>query len=165
LRSPAISHAEYFSEREGSNWDKVSGSYSVYGEPVSDVDYSAVDADLANDQPEPEQTVTLGRIMSAAFSLVFRVDTEAKDMTLAGARAHSLMTLLDPINSKFPNLSEIARVAQCTRSCLSLQLMRFRYDVGLKIGLKRNSIHDRSYRSLPQAGVKARPGWCQRPER
>jgi len=36
--------------------------------------------------------------------------------------------------------------------------MRFRYDVGLKIGLKRNSIHDRSYRSLPQAGVNASQG-------
>jgi biotin operon repressor len=92
---------------------------------VVDFDYSALDP------AEPEPTI---RVSLAASGLV-RVLAwilRSHDLRLAGARAASIMALLDPVNSPFRNLSQIARSVGISRAALSKAILQLRDNDGVR---------------------------------
>src|SRR5207248_1949256 len=85
-------------------------------EPITDFDYDAVDRALGF-EPEPETPVEFAD-MTAAFSLVLQWIATPTEVRHVGARALTLLYFLDPSNSRFGSLEEIAKNAGCTRQAI-----------------------------------------------
>jgi hypothetical protein len=96
--------------------------------PRCDFDYASLD-------PPAEHQIPLETV-TAGFCEILAWITGANDFIGCGARAHSLATLLDPINSRHRNLSAIARASGVHRATLnkSLHNLLDSYSIGLSVG-------------------------------
>jgi len=96
---------------------------------IVDFDYDAVDG------PQPEATAPVSQ-MAAGLCEILSCLAKGRNLKTSGARVLALLAMLDPIKQSMRNLSEVARLAGCSRAALSKFLVNFRdtYGFGLIAG-------------------------------
>jgi hypothetical protein len=130
-------------------------------EPVSHFDLDAIRFD---DEPEPEdETITVADASSAILRCLYwcagadgHDGTPQSRLLGVAARVEALLWLLNPNESRFANMTEIARAAGVTKACLSKSLLTFKDQIGLRLsGGKRHyarATHGRAQRAAVAAG-------------
>ncbi len=115
--------------------------------PVESIgfDYDHVERNLSGIEPA-EEKVTWSD-MSASFSLVLQwvvgsnqsKHARKPNLTMSGARANSLLFLLDPVHALYSSLSEIADDAGVTRAALSKAVCLLREELDGILPLKQTT--------------------------
>jgi len=95
--------------------------------PVCHFDFNQLDRCGENSDMVPIEAVTSG------FNQLLGWMLSSRDLVFVGARAAALLTLLDPVNSDYRNLNEIAIATGVSRASLSKSLLELkdRYGLGL----------------------------------
>jgi len=111
------------------------------------------------DGEEPEEDMVSFSDMSAVLSLILqwmcgKHKAGGNLIVSAGVRAHSLLYMIDPVNSSFENMTDIAAAAGMTRANVSKGLMELRNQVGDVLPI-RGMLARESYRRSQAAALKA----------
>ena len=127
-------------------------------EPVTNFPYDQVDQNL-NWSENKEDMVSFADF-SAAFSMILEYLTKGRgdkptDLTVVGARCESLLWLLQPTQSHYHSLADIAAAAGVTRAALSAHLLSFKDQIGLAISGGKAAYHRDSCRRAQKAAVAA----------
>ncbi len=112
----------------------IFGDYINTG--VTDFDFDEIDRNLGFSEPDDqtEHDISMSDV-GAAFSLILGWICASDTLTGAGARAAALLTYLDPVNSRFESLADIARDAGLTRATLSKALLELRDQAGVNLSM------------------------------
>jgi hypothetical protein len=107
-------------------------------EHIAQINHDEIDRRLAGIDEEPERTVGLSDVLSALMRLLYFATASngllgEKALTLAGTKIHSLLWLLNPTESPYNSMADIARAAGCTRACLSAALLKLTDQIGLRV--------------------------------
>jgi len=120
------------------------------------------DRDFRNvDGEEPADTMISMSDASAAISILLGAicDTRKTDhpinMASVGAKAESLLFLLDPNQSRYESLSDIARTANMTRAGLSKWLLKLKDEVGCFLSAGKLSGSRQTYAKAQHAALAA----------
>jgi hypothetical protein len=89
------------------------------------------------------------------FTEILAWITSAQDFTGAGARAHSLATVLNPIDSRFRNLSAISRASGVHRATLNKSLHNLLDTHGVQLCVGKLQGSREKYRAAQLAAVAA----------
>jgi biotin operon repressor len=130
------------------------------------VEYCDFDCDaIDTDDTEPaDDSVTLGDASSALMKILYwaadaRGSTPQEQLAMVGARIQALLWLLNPGESRFQSLSDLARVAGCTKQSISKAVVRLREDTGFCISAVNSGAVARfSARRLRLRLLRARTG-------
>jgi hypothetical protein len=97
--------------------------------------HSSVDFDFGCLDPPTEDQIAWQTVRSGFWQIIQWI-TSAQDFVGAGARAHSLATVLNPIDNRFRNLSAVSRASGVHRATLDKSLLDLfdRFDIRLCIG-------------------------------
>jgi hypothetical protein len=121
-------------------------------EPTVGFDYGSLDPE------QPEDMVSFSD-MGAAFSLILqwacgKLKRSSDPIVSAGARINALFYLIDPVNSRFENMSDIAAAAGMSRAGVSKALLELRDQVEDVLPI-RSMLARESYRRTQEAALKA----------
>ena len=113
------------------------------------------------DGEEPPETMISMADASAAVSTLLgaicdmRRTNHAPNMASVGAKAESLLFLLDPNRSRYVSLADIAATANMTRAALSKWLRRLKDEIGLFLSAGKMEGSRQTYAKAQHAAVAA----------
>jgi biotin operon repressor len=122
-----------------------------------------------DDEPEREEdAVTMGDASSALMRILYwlvgagkNIKDIAPQQRLAhvGARAEALLWLLNPTESQFESLTEIAQAAGITKQAVSKAVVTLREDIGLPISAGESWGTRDTFRKATNASIDAGVHW------
>jgi hypothetical protein len=122
-------------------------------------DYDEVDRNLSGVEPAEDMVSFSDASAAIAILLGAICDTRKTDhpinLVSVGAKAESLLFLLDPNQSRYESLSDIARAANMTRANLSKWLLKLKDEVGFFLSAGKRAFSRESYRSAQKAALAA----------
>ena len=104
-----------------------------------DFDFDALESEIA------ETLVPISRVASA-LSVILHWLSQSKDFRFSGAKVAALAALLDPVNSDYRNLSQVARAAGISRATLSKAILNLRDSNGIRFRMGKSDDARHSYR-------------------
>jgi hypothetical protein len=122
---------------------------------TKDFDFDEIDRRLGFESPE--QPIEFSD-MTACFSLILGWICKSRyegSITNAGWKAQSLLWLLDPQQSKFESLSQIAEAEGVTKQAVSKALLELRDECGFLISAGKSQTARESYSKAQFAAVDA----------
>jgi hypothetical protein len=129
------------------HWDENAHQF----EGVTDFDFDTVCRNVDGEETE-ERMISMSDASAAISILLGWICQSSKhhqiNMSGVGARAESLLLLLDPNQSKFKSLAEIASAANLTRAALSKSLLSLKDQSGLSISVGKLSGSRDTYRAV-----------------
>ena len=121
-----------------------------------DFPWEEVYRDLDNEEP-PEQMISMADASSAVAIILGWICQSRRDdpasIATVGAKAESLLLLLDPINSKYKSLADIAEAAGLTRALLSRSLLSLKDQSGLALTIGKLHGSRETYRNVQRGLV------------
>jgi len=112
-----------------------------------------IDFDFTAFESETETLIPISRVASA-LSVILHWLSQSKDFRFSGAKVAALAALLDPVNSDYRNLSQVARAAGISRATLSKAILNLRDSNGIRFRMGKSETARYSYRQT-QLGLVA----------
>ena len=127
-------------------------------EPSAGFDFEEVFRDL--DGEEPAETTVSMADASAAISILLgwicgTMHDKPLNITSVGAKAESLLLLLDSNQSKYESLADIAAAAGITRQTLSKSLLSLKDQTGLALSIGKLAGTRQTYRATQIKSLEA----------
>jgi biotin operon repressor len=147
----------FYPDRDSDHLHSIGRGADGSFERTADFCYDEIDRNLgwAEDMPD---TVTFSD-MSAAFSMILgylcqdnHCPNRPANLAHVGARAESLLFLLDSNQSRYKSLADIGRAAGLTRAAISKALIELKDQVGLMLSAGKGHFTRATYR---QAQIEA----------
>lgn len=125
-------------------------------ERVEQFDWESIDRNIDGIEPE-ERTISMADASAAISILLGWICGTQKDkpasIATVGAKAESLLLLLDSNQSKYRSLAQIAEAAGLTRAALSKSLLSLKDQSGLALTIGKLHGARETYRSVQNALV------------
>lgn len=104
-----------------------------------DFDFDALESEIA------ENLIPIAQAASALIVILHWL-AQSKDFRFSGAKVAALAALLDPVNSDYRNLSQIARAAGISRATLSKAILNLRDSNGIRFRMGKSDGARLTYR-------------------
>jgi hypothetical protein len=122
-------------------------------------DYESVSRNLDGEEP-PERMISMADASAAISILLGAICDRRKtghpvNLASVGARAESLLWILDNNQSRYDSLADIARTANMTRAGLSKWLLKLKDEVGLFLSAGKMGGSRQTYAKAQRAAIAA----------